>query len=63
LHGDIEVEVGNRVAKLRIEKGFTQEQFAKMTGLNRGHLYRIETGQQSITLKTLKSIAMRSTSR
>ena len=49
--------VGERIAKLRKSKGFTQDQFAEATGLNRTHLYRLETGQQSMTLKTLKLIA------
>jgi transcriptional regulator with XRE-family HTH domain len=38
-------------------RGFTQDQFADATGLNRTHLYRLETGQQSMTLKTLKIVA------
>ena len=49
--------VGERIAKLRKTKGFTQDQFAEATGLNRTHLYRLETGQQSMTLKTLKVVA------
>jgi len=49
--------VGERIAKLRKAKGFTQDQFAEATGLNRTHLYRLETGQQSMTLRTLKLVA------
>jgi DNA-binding XRE family transcriptional regulator len=54
---DIQVAVGERIARLRKIRGFTQDQFAAATGLNRTHLYRLETGQQSMTLKTLKLIA------
>ena len=54
---DIQVAVGKRIAKLRKAKGFTQDQFAVFTGLNRVHLYRLETGQQSMTLRTLKLVA------
>jgi len=57
LQSDIQSAVGERIAKLRKAKGFTQDQFAEATGLNRTHLYRLETGQQSMTLKTLKLIA------
>jgi transcriptional regulator with XRE-family HTH domain len=57
LQSDIQSVVGERIAKLRKAKGFTQDQFAEATGLNRTHLYRLETGQQSMTLKTLKLIA------
>jgi transcriptional regulator with XRE-family HTH domain len=30
---------------------------AELTGLNRVHLYRLENGKQSMTLRTLKLIA------
>ena len=49
--------VGELIAKLRKAKRFTQDQFAEATGLNRTHLYRLETGQQSMTLRTLKLVA------
>jgi transcriptional regulator with XRE-family HTH domain len=54
---DIEVEVGRRIKAIRQRKGITQDQFAELTGLNRVHLYRLETGKQSMTLRTLKIIA------
>jgi transcriptional regulator with XRE-family HTH domain len=57
LQRDIQVVVGERIAKLRKERGFTQDQFAERTGLNRVHLYRLETGRQSMTLRTLKLVA------
>jgi transcriptional regulator with XRE-family HTH domain len=57
LQPDIQAVVGERIAKLRKRKGFTQDQFAELTGLNRTHLYRLETGQQSMTLRTLKIVA------
>lgn len=42
---------------MRGRKGVTQDQLAELAGLNRVHLYRIETGRQSMTLRTLKTIA------
>ena len=42
---------------MRAKRGLTQDQLAELAGLNRVHLYRIETGQQSMTLRTLKIIA------
>jgi transcriptional regulator with XRE-family HTH domain len=42
---------------VRGKKGVTQDQLAELAGLNRVHLYRIETGRQSMTLRTLKLIA------
>jgi hypothetical protein len=35
----------------------TQDQLADLSRLNRVHLYRLETGRQSMTLRTLKLIA------
>jgi transcriptional regulator with XRE-family HTH domain len=57
LQDDIQAVVGQRIAKLRKKSGLTQDQFAEVTGLNRTHLYRLETGKQSMTLKTLKIVA------
>ena len=58
MQDDIQVVVGQRIAKLRKSKGFSQDQFAELAGLDRAHLYRIETGKQaSMTIKTLKLIA------
>ena len=54
---DIHRVVGERIKKARKAKGFTQDEFAERTGLNRVHLYRLETGKQSMTLRTLKVIA------
>jgi transcriptional regulator with XRE-family HTH domain len=54
---DIQRVVGDRIRKIRKEKGYTQDQFAELTGLNRVHLYRLESGKQSMTLRTLKLIA------
>jgi len=57
LQEDIQVVVGERVAVLRKQKGLTQDQLAERAGLNRVHLYRLETGRQSMTLRTLQIIA------
>jgi transcriptional regulator with XRE-family HTH domain len=54
---DIQREVGNRIKALRQAKGVTQDQLAELSGLNRTHLYRLENGKQSMTLRTLKIIA------
>jgi transcriptional regulator with XRE-family HTH domain len=54
---DVERAVGRRIKAVRAQKGLTQDQLAELAGLNRVHLYRIETGQQSVTLRTLRIIA------
>ena len=54
---DVQKVVGGRIKAIRSRKGVTQDQLAELAGLNRVHLYRIETGKQSMTLRTLKIIA------
>jgi transcriptional regulator with XRE-family HTH domain len=54
---DIEQAVGKRIRTIRLAKGITQDQLADLTGLNRVHVYRLESGKQSMTLRTLKLIA------
>jgi transcriptional regulator with XRE-family HTH domain len=46
-----------KIKALRAKQGLTQDELAERSGLNRVHLYRLETGQQSITLRTMKLIA------
>jgi transcriptional regulator with XRE-family HTH domain len=54
---DIEKVVGQKIRQIRRAKGITQDQLAELAGLNRVHLYRLETGRQCMTLRTLKIIA------
>jgi transcriptional regulator with XRE-family HTH domain len=55
---DIDRAVGERIRKIRKRKGITQDHLAELAGLNRTHLYRLESGKQSMTLRTLKVIAV-----
>jgi transcriptional regulator with XRE-family HTH domain len=57
LQDDVQVVVGERIAALRKSMGLTQDQLAERAGVNRVHLYRLETGRQSMTLRTLQIIA------
>jgi len=54
---DVQKIVGRKIKAARGKKSLTQDQLAELAGLNRVHLYRIETGRQSMTLRTLKLIA------
>ena len=54
---DVQKVVGRKIKAIRGKKGVTQDQLAELAGLVRVHLYRIETGRQSMTLRTLKIIA------
>ncbi|MDP9471094.1 MAG: helix-turn-helix domain-containing protein [Chloroflexota bacterium] len=49
--------VGARVRQLRTERGLTQPQLARRTGLNVGYLSQVETDKASPSLETLAAIA------
>ncbi|MFZ3172089.1 MAG: helix-turn-helix transcriptional regulator [Carboxydocellales bacterium] len=46
-----------RIARIRIDKGWTQEKLALATGLSRGYISAIERGKAQPKLKTLSIIA------
>lgn len=50
-------ELGQQVARLRKEKGFTQVEFAKSLNMNRSALAKIEIGRVSPQITTLRRIA------
>ena len=49
--------IGQRIGALRYQKGITQQALADMTGLQRNHISRIESGKYSVGFDTLQSIA------
>lgn len=52
------LEVALKVAKLREEKGLTQQRLAKLMGTSQQAVSRIESGEyEGFTLKTLEKIA------
>lgn len=51
------LKVLGNIKKLRIKKGLTQEHLGNNCGLEKQHIYRIESGRTSPTLKTLIKIA------
>lgn len=54
---DILKKFGNRVQKLRIEAGWSQEVFADQTGLHRTYISGIERGIRNPTLLIVQKIA------
>lgn len=49
---------GNRVRKLRKEKGFSQEAFAARCALDRTYIGGIERGERNVALLNLERIAV-----
>ena len=49
--------IGQRIADLRKAKGMTQQDLADLTGNQRNHISRIESGKYSVGFDTLQTIA------
>ena len=54
---DIQQQIGAKVRKLRLSKGWSQDVFADKSGLNRAHVGEIERGESNVTIQTLKIVA------
>lgn len=54
---DINFEFGKRVTQLRKKKGYSQEDLAFRTGLNKNYISDIERGTRNPTLKAVSKIA------
>lgn len=49
--------LGERIRKLRQERGMSQEELAYLSHTNQGHIARIESGKNNTTLDVVVSIA------
>jgi transcriptional regulator with XRE-family HTH domain len=54
---ELQKQLGARIRRLRISKGYTQESFADKCGLHRNFMGSVERGEQNLTLKSLQIIA------
>jgi len=50
-------EIGKRIARLRKFRGYSQEELAKKTGINRTSLAQIETGNRSVSAEEILSFS------
>ena len=48
--------LGKRIRKLRDDRGWSQEEFAAICGVNRSYMGQIERGELNLTLDTLRKI-------
>jgi transcriptional regulator with XRE-family HTH domain len=53
----IQQKFGNRVKKLRKNKGWSQEEFADECGLHRTYIGAIERGERNVSLNNIHAIA------
>jgi transcriptional regulator with XRE-family HTH domain len=56
-NADILQKFGQRVRKLRMEIGYSQEAFADECGLDRTYIGGIERGERNVGLKNIELIA------
>lgn len=54
---DINILFGKRLRELRLDKGFSQEEFAQACGLHRTYIGQIERAEKNITLRSMEKIA------
>jgi len=52
----VAAKLGLRIAALRKQRGWTQEQFAHKCNFHRGFMGQIERGESNVQLKTLLAI-------
>ena len=50
-------ELGDRIKKLRLQTGLSQEKFALKVGLDRTYYSSVENGKRNIAIINLKKIA------
>lgn len=48
--------VGERIRRLRKNKGLTQEQLAELSGLHTNYVGQVERGEKNLTVETLEKI-------
>lgn len=53
----IQRELGERIRKLRRRKGWSQEEFAAVSGLHRTYIGAVERGEKNLTTSTLNTLA------
>jgi DNA-binding XRE family transcriptional regulator len=51
------LKLGKRVRALRLDQGWTQEELAHRSGLNRSYMSEVERGRSDVSLSTLQKIA------
>ncbi len=54
---DIQKKVGAKIRQLRLQKKWSQDLFADISGIHRAQVGAMERGEMNMTLRTLKTVA------
>jgi transcriptional regulator with XRE-family HTH domain len=54
---DIKKKVGNKLKKLRLDKGLSQEALANIAELDRTYIPSIEKGERNVSVTVLEKLA------
>ena len=55
--GDLQLQVGRNLRRLRTERGLSQEAMAQALGLHRTYVSGIERGERNLTLRSVERLA------
>lgn len=53
----IDLQIGQRVARLRVSNEWSQDQLAQRIGVSRSTVWRVETGERRVTVEELVRLA------
>jgi len=53
----IQRQLGDRIRKLRQKKGWSQEEFAAISGLHRTYVGAVERGEKNLTISSIHTLA------
>lgn len=54
---DIKIKFGNRIKELRLSQGYSQEQLAELSELDRTYIPGIEAGKRNVSLVVIEKLA------
>lgn len=54
---NIQKKFGDNVRNLRLEHGYSQEEFAELVGVHRTYIGMIERGEKNVTLETIRRLS------
>ena len=55
--GSVEKRLGARVRQLRKKRGWTQDEFADVSGFHRAYVGTVERGETNITIRNIETLA------